>query len=243
MKTLKSQFKSKSQLTDIIDALKFKEHDYGFLYDCEYILKNIIEESNYQLMNAEQLKSFHELNKKIFDKVNSHQNSINKNNIELGHIKNKDLKTLTKNESAILNLMERGALDERDLYFELQDRLKIARMSYPDQVKDKMGENVSADPTRFFDQQKARARKKNANQKYFLGGSLLSLSDFLDPAHSKHPTDLLIDMSKVYVMHELFFKRTHDLLQMFEQYQHVSVVADFAAQLAYIEKDPRDTSR
>ena len=212
------------------------------LYPCESNLYDILKNFNLVYSNQNDFKVFMEKNSCLINKCRYKTNKRDKAKQTIKYIQSKNKSELTHQEIFILDLFSitNSADIYPEQYFELMSKLDIYRKGYSEKIKSEAFKNSKSEYQKHDDNEKLTLKKNLANQKFFLGGVLVSMLNHFNPNSDKTAADILCEMIKIYTIHEVFFKKERDFLQEFEKHQHFDPISEIARQLNNMTLDQRN---
>ncbi len=202
-------------------------------------LLKILKENHYKDMNNFQFNEFITTHFKLIQKCRYILNNRYKNDYALIEINKIKIQNRTNEENEILELSNDIFSLSCDEYYNYFYLLNNYRSTHHQKIKEKRKLNQSNSANE-SDQSKITERKKLNHEKFFLGGALLSLRDFLNPKLDKDPTEIFIEMCKIYLMHTIFLHDSEQLIAAFHQNQHLPVLDEVSSKLHEIQNDPRN---
>lgn len=230
----------KSYLSNFIIELEYRDKMLDeFLFSLEDTLIEICKESNFLKMNDAEFQKFIEKNLKLINKCRYLLNKKIKYNETLKNIDNKknNNQTLTLEEKEILELIKdpQNYID----YVYLYKCLDIYISSNNLKIKAAQKNNSKNEDTE-QKKLKIQERKRKNNEKFFLGGALLSVLENMPKNSDKNPSFLLVDMIKIYLMHTVFDHDVQQKVAAFDQNQDLPVLDEVSKKLYELLKDPRN---
>lgn len=195
--------------------------------------------NHYKSMSDFQFNEFIKTHFKIIQKCRYILNNRYKNYFTLIEINKIEIHNRTDEENHILELADDIFSLSCDEYYNYFNILKHYRSTHHQKVKEKQKVN-QVNKTSESDQTKRTQRKKLNHEKFFIGGALLSLLYFLNPKLDKDPTEIFIEMCKIYLMHTTFLHDHEQLIAAFHQNQHLSILDEVSSKLYEIQNDPRN---
>lgn len=177
----------------------------------EYFAMNnpAFESSHYDVIQLIEQKKLEELSKKekqLIRKTHLYTKRRKTYDNELLIIFNKDPNSITKIERDILDYSYFGedVPPVLEHYFLAEKMLDNYMSKLPENIKIRIHQNILDTDDAFEKQQNSKKRNRENHQKFFIGGtvlSLLKLNDFDDD-----PIDILFKIMKLYLMQEYFSK-------------------------------------
>ena len=227
----------KKYLLDFAIELRYRHSMLDeFLFNNEFKFLEMIEESNFTKMNTQDFKKFIEQNIKLINSCRYIENRKIKYNDTIKYIQNKNPKKLTNEEINILDIINKSpyAIDYEYLY----KNLDIYHSAVNEKIKSAQYINIK-NVKNIDDPKKVKYRKIQNHQKYFIGGTSLSLHKYLNPAQDKSPDEVLIEMTTIYMTLGILNK-TDEFLAEFDKNQHLPIFDEISKKFLDIQNDLRN---
>lgn len=203
-------------------------------------LISILKENYYRCMSDIQFNEFTNTHFKLIQKCRYILNNRYKNNYTLIEINKIEIQNRTDEENQILELADDIFSLSCDEYYNYYNLLNHYRNTHHQKIKEKRKLN-QANSASESDQSKRIERKKINHQKYFIGSAFLALREYLNPRLDKEPTEIFIEMCKIYLMHTTFLHDHEQLITSFQQNQHLPILDEVSSKLYEIQNDPRNS--
>lgn len=228
---------SKKYLNDFYYGTKYLEYSHGeFLFHAEVKLLDIIAKSNFLKMSNQEFDKFINENIKLIKQCRYIENKKIKYEKAIQEILKKDKDSLNDEELQILALLDFHAnITDPEHFYKFLD---IYLSTHSQEIKAMQYQNIKTE-NRVIDAEKQRHRKQQNNEKFFLGGVLNSLSDYLSPSNEKNKSEVLVEMIQIYTILKIS-NRSNEIIEEFKTNQHLSVLDEISKKLDEIQKDPRN---
>lgn len=209
-------------------------------YKCEDELFEVLSNANIKDMDKSKFEEFINIHLDLINKFKYKSNERCKNHEIIKYIKSIPEEKLTINEKQILDFDKGWFALTRDEYFQLQKLLNNYRSNNLNQIKNTVAQNTQSSEDKADKQEKNKERKKMNHEKFFLGGAFLSLYKELVNNEHIHPTNALIEMIKLYAIHQFNAQHEHDITELFARYIHIPPFTELNEKLTKIALDPRN---
>jgi len=190
-------------------ALTTQDH----INSIEYFAMNnaTFESSHYDVIQLIEQKKLGELSDKekyLLKKTYQYINRRIKYNEILTLILEKDDHHITKIERDILDYsyIKEVVPPVLEHYFLAEKMLDNYMSKLPDNIKIKIHQNILATDDALEKQQNIKKRNRDNHQKFFIGGTLLSLLKLNN--NDDDPIDILFEIMKLYLMHDYFERKS-----------------------------------
>lgn len=209
-------------------------------YKCEEELFEVLSNANIKDMDKSKFEEFINTHLDLINKFEYKSNERRKNHEIVKYIKSIPEEKLTIDEKQILDFDNNWFALTRDEYFQLQKLLNNYRSNNLTQIKNTVAKNTQSSEDKASQQEKNKDRKKVNNEKFFLGGAFVSIYKELFNNENLHPTNALIDMIKVYAIHQFNAPHEQDITKLFAKYIHIPPFTELNEKLTKIALDPRN---
>lgn len=193
-----------------------------------------------EILKHKRVKNFTEEDKRLFNECRYERNEKERLDQALEKIISKQKnEKLTELEQKIFDQYNMYTHEDRDIYLQMQKNLRVFLKNLPKEVESEITKNQESTYKNREDKEKIKKNKQENFEKYNLGGCLKAFYATLNSEH-KNEFELLLDMIKVFLIHEFLFKNHKDLKLMFDQWELSDTFDKYKLLINEMSNDPRN---